>query len=165
MGSGKTKIGRKLAEALAFSFVDLDDRIEEESGRSISEIFRQEGESRFRELEQRALQATHSLQQTIIATGGGTPCFFDNLSWMNRHGLTFYLEVAPEILAQRLQSQTHHRPLLAGKTSEDLIHFIQQKLEARLPYYRQAHITVEAGVPAEELVKRWVRTWKNITGH
>jgi shikimate kinase len=165
MGSGKTMIGRKLAEALSFSFTDLDDRIEEEAGRSIREIFRLQGELHFRELEQRSLQATHSLQQTIVATGGGTPCFFDNLSWMNQHGLTFYLQVAPEILAQRLQSQTHHRPLLAGKTSEDLIHFIQQKLEARLPYYRQAHITVDAGIPAEELVKRLVQTWKNITGH
>lgn len=165
MGSGKTLVGQNLAKALSFSFIDLDDRIEEEAGMPIREIFKQQGETRFRKLEQHALQATRTLEQTIIATGGGTPCFFENLSWMNRHGLTFYLKVSPEILAQRLESQTIHRPLLAGKTSGELIHFIKHKLEVRLPYYRQAHITVEAGVPAEDLVKRLVQTWKNITGH
>ena len=115
MGSGKSLIGKKLAEKLQFKFLDLDTAIEEYAGKSVAEIFVEKGEAAFREMEQKMVRQTDKLQNTIIATGGGTPCFYENMDWMNKHGLTIFLEVSPEILAQRLKGEKQKRPLLAGK--------------------------------------------------
>ncbi len=155
-----------LARALNFTFIDLDDQIEHLAGLSIPAIFKEQGETGFRKLERKALQATARVSDAVISTGGGTPCFFDNLDWMNQHGLTLFLDVPTDHLFERLKEQRNGRPLLMGKESEvELKSFIHHKLEERLPYYRQAHISVLADSPPEQLVQRILAAWKNITGH
>ena len=143
MGSGKSYLGKQLAQKLNWSFLDMDAFLEEEEKKSISHIFAQSGESHFRKLERHYLHRTAHFQQTIIATGGGAPCFFDNMDWMNKHGLTIYLKTPVSILAERLKTETNHRPLLAGKNREELEAFIEKKLTTRNPFYEKAQCIFE----------------------
>lgn len=140
MGCGKSFIGKNLAQMLGWEFLDMDDFIEDNEGMTISKIFAEGGESLFRELERNYLHATYDFSQTVIATGGGAPCFFDNINWMNHNGKTIYLNTPIHILVERLKKETAHRPLLADKTSDELNHYITTKLEDRNPYYEQAQI-------------------------
>lgn len=142
MGCGKSFTGKMLAKQLQRSFIDLDEHIIEKAQMSINQIFAEFGERYFRELERTVLQATQSLQDTIIATGGGAPCFFDNMDWMNQHGQTIFLNATPELLCKRLQKQRAHRPLLRHLSDEALQTFIEEKLGKRMPYYTKAHITL-----------------------
>ncbi len=143
MGSGKSYLGQQLAQALQWDFVDMDAYLEEEEGKTISQIFADSGESGFRILEKYYLRSTSTFQQTIIATGGGAPCFFDNIDWMNQNGQTIYLKTAVPILINRLKSETSHRPLLANKTKQELANFIQNKLDIRSKFYEQAGLIFE----------------------
>lgn len=144
MGTGKTYTGRRLAAALGFAFVDLDEAIAVEQGRSVAEIFQTEGEARFRKLEKEALRATAPLERTVIACGGGTPCHWDNMQWMNEHGITVWLKVPAEVLYRRLSAHSEERPLLAGLQSEaEWMQFLQHTLATREPWYRQTQITFE----------------------
>ncbi|MBB6609864.1 AAA family ATPase [Pontibacter sp. Tf4] len=140
MGSGKTTLGRELAEKLNYSFVDLDAFIEEKEGRTIAEIFATDGQEKFRELENQALQTiVTNFSQTVVATGGGAACFHNNMHLMNAAGETFFLDVPTELLAQRLsQSDLSTRPLLAGKTQAELISFLGKTLAERRQFYVQA---------------------------
>lgn len=140
MGSGKSFIGKQLATFLSMNYCDLDVSIEEKAGMSISQIFDQKGEAHFRQVEQEALHDTANLSKTIISTGGGAPCFFDNMKWMNQSGLTVYLETSATLLAQRLQNEMEHRPLLAHLSRAELIRFIEEKIAQRRFYYRQAQL-------------------------
>lgn len=140
MGSGKSHTGRQLAGKLGYAFVDLDDRIEAEAGMDIPAIFRRDGEDEFRRIEQKVLHATQNLQATVISTGGGTPCFFDNMDWMNRHGLTIFLDASAEVLARRLMPERAHRPLLQPYNRDTLIDFIRSKLAERMYFYQKAQI-------------------------
>ena len=140
MGSGKSHIGKGLATSLKMEYCDLDANIEEKATLSISKIFEQFGQEHFRLLEQSALHDTLSLENAVISTGGGAPCFFDNISWMNRQGLTIYLDTPAELLAERLRSEMEHRPLLAHLTPDELVQFIEEKVESRRPFYEQAQI-------------------------
>jgi len=142
MGSGKTFLGKQLAELMKYDFIDLDEVIEKNEGASISEIFSAKGEEYFREKESASLKSLTETRNTIIATGGGTPCFHDNMSWMNEHGITVYLNHSPEILFQRLKPEADYRPLLSGKSDEELLLFIQAKLQERNPFYSQSHLVV-----------------------
>ncbi|MBX2926676.1 MAG: shikimate kinase [Saprospiraceae bacterium] len=151
MGTGKTYTGRRLAAVLGFAFLDLDEAIATEQGCSVAEIFQTEGEARFRELEKRALRATETLGRTVIACGGGTPCYEDNMQWMNEQGVTVWLKVPAEELYRRLTAHPEQRPLLAGLQSEaEWMQFLQQKLSGREPWYRQAQITVERREKGED---------------
>ncbi|MCS6992057.1 MAG: shikimate kinase [Chitinophagales bacterium] len=153
MGSGKTYLGRQLADLLKRPFTDLDQLIEQQEQCSIAELFAREGEQAFRQKEQAYLKKI-PLRHQIIATGGGTPCFFDNLSWMNEHGLTVYLKVSLDILIKRLKAQTRHRPLLQGRTGLDLHRHICHLLQEREPFYQQARLIVEADqLTAEQLAQ------------
>lgn len=143
MGCGKSHIGKQLAHSLGWDFLDMDDFLEANEGMSISQIFAEGGESLFRELERNYLQATYDFENTVIATGGGAPCFFDNVDWMNNHGSTIYLKTPVSILVDRLKSETNHRPLLAGKTDSQLKDFISMKLEERSSFYQQARYVFE----------------------
>lgn len=143
MGCGKTHWGRLLAEKTAMPFLDLDDWITQNAGKSIAHIFAEKGESGFRVLERDALQALADLPASIIATGGGTPCFFDNLDWMNEIGTTIYLNTSPTLLAERLHREKEFRPLLAKVQDDDLQDFIAKKLAERERFYLQAKVVLE----------------------
>ena len=153
MGSGKTTMGRKLAGYLGYRFVDLDKILEDEAGMSIAEFFKRNGETAFREFEKGVLQSSSFNDNTVIATGGGAPCFFDNMEWMNKNGTTVYLMVPPKGLVDRLKNSTD-RPLIKGLNEEEMLKFIAGKLEEREPFYKQAaHVINGIGLTAEKLAK------------
>lgn len=154
MGSGKTHWGRKVAAALSRPFVDLDARIETREGKSIARIFRESGEAGFRELEKQCLRDLKGLPPSIIATGGGTPCFFDNMAWMRAEGLVVYLKTPPEILFERLKPERRRRPLLEGLDDAGLSDFIRQRLAARAPAYAQADRIIEQSDDGELFLKQ-----------
>lgn len=157
MGSGKTFTGKQLAGKLGYSFLDLDDLIEKEADMDISAIFQEYGESYFRKLEQQVLKLTADRQEVVISTGGGTPCYFDNIGWMNEHGISIFLDTPPELLARRLLPERAHRPLLQAYDEKTLPAFIQSKLQERMYFYEKAEIRYlqqePAGDVAEELLK------------
>ena len=138
MGSGKTTAGKKLAALLGYTFIDLDALIERESGHSVEEWFTR-GEEKFREIETLVLRQTAETQNVVISTGGGTPCFHDNMTWMKEHGLTVYLRLNVGSLFHRLAESKKDRPLLANKTDVELMEFITESLKEREFFYSQAH--------------------------
>jgi len=140
MGSGKTTVGKKLAHKLNYRFVDLDDVIEKKAGYSITEIFQQQGESFFRQLEHEALKETFLFTNTVISTGGGTPIFFNNMEQMNAQGITIYIELSPKSLVDRLKDSAAKRPLIMDKTEAELLQFIETGLQQREPYYKKAEV-------------------------
>jgi len=142
MGSGKTHWGRAVAEKLGAPFLDLDHFIEENEGGTIPEIFADLGENGFRVLERENLLRLAAFPPTVVATGGGTPCFFDNMDWMKKHGTTIYLKTPPEVLFERLKNSKERRPLLAGKRDAELRGFIERLLAEREPHYLLAELTV-----------------------
>lgn len=141
MGCGKTTLGKKVAQKTGYTFVDLDELIVKEIGMSITDYFEKFGEASFREIERKILHRLGETTNSIIATGGGTPCHLDNMEWMNQHGKTIYIKLSPKALLSRLsQKETETRPLLKGKSNEELLAFITEKLEERNPFYQQAKI-------------------------
>lgn len=142
MGSGKSFTGKELAKALQLPFVDLDERIEAAEKRSIGQIFESEGESYFRELEARLLRATTADNPAIISCGGGTPCFHQNMDWINANGLSIYLKASVQLLAKRLQKGQEHRPLIRGFNTAELEEFIAERLAQREGYYNQAEVVI-----------------------
>lgn len=138
MGSGKTHWGRILAAELGRPFVDLDAFIETNEGRTISEIFASSGEKGFRVLEREYLLRLAALPPAVVATGGGTPCFFDNMRWMKQYGRTVYLKIPPEVLFERLKGGRQHRPLLKNMNDDALRAFIRERLAMREPFYNLA---------------------------
>jgi shikimate kinase len=139
MGSGKSTLGPELAKALRLHFHDLDKIIEAEAWMSIKDIFRKQGEEAFRLKEREALQkfvAGHD--QFVMATGGGTPCFFDNLEVMNACGTTVYLEVEALELFRRLQHQKSERPMISRLGDAALWNRIREHLLVRTAHYEQA---------------------------
>jgi shikimate kinase len=143
MGCGKTTAGRKLAVRLGWEFVDLDREIERIAGMKIPEIFEANGEEYFRKTEQEALQALASSTHTVISTGGGAPCYGDNMDHMLSSGLTVYLKLTPAGLRNRLLKSKTERPLLKGLNSEEMLLFIEQKLSEREKFYERAEIIIE----------------------
>ena len=139
MGAGKTTLGKALARKLQIPFVDLDWYIEERLHQTVGELFAQRGETAFRELERTMLHEVGEFEDVIISTGGGAPCFFDNMAFMNEKGRTVFLDVCPDILFRRLRIAKHQRPILQNKNDEELKNFIAEALVARAPFYNQAH--------------------------
>ena len=144
MGSGKTTLGKAYSAATGLQFVDLDWYIEERMHKSISDLFAERGEDGFRLLEQKMLHEAGEFENVLIACGGGTPCFFDNMEVMNASGTTVYLKVSVEELAKRLELCKHTRPVLKGRSGEELRAFIAESLEKRNPFYTKASITFDA---------------------
>lgn len=139
MGSGKTTIGKLLAEKLGFGFIDMDSHIEEKQFKTVSQIFAEKGEQQFRLLEQQCLHEVAEFEDVVVSTGGGAPCFFDNMEYMNLNGLTIYLKLTPAELADRLEaSHANKRPLLADRKGEELRKFIAEGLATRESFYNQA---------------------------
>jgi len=141
MGAGKTTLGKAFARALGLSFIDLDWYIEERFHKTIRELFTERGEEAFRDLERRMLHEAGEFEDVVISVGGGTPCFFDNVGYMNSVGETVFLDVDIHVLFRRLKIAKQQRPLLDGKTDEELMTFIQEALQKRLPFYTRAKHT------------------------
>ena len=151
MGAGKTTLGKAFARELNIPFIDLDWYIEERHHKTIGELFSERGEASFRELEKTMLHEVADFDDVVISTGGGTPCFFDNMEFMNSRGQTVFLDVHPDILYQRLRIAKQQRPVLQGKSREELHAFIVEALAVRKPFYSQAHLRFDAG----QLESRW----------
>lgn len=145
MGAGKTTLGKAFAREMGVPFIDLDWYIEERFHKSISELFAERGEEAFRTLERNMLHEVGEFEDVIISTGGGTPCFFDNMEYMNSCGQTVFLDVRTDILFRRLRVAKQQRPILQGKTDEELHTFIGEALEKRLPFYGQARYRFDGG--------------------
>jgi len=143
MGSGKTTAGKKLASLLGWSFIDLDKKIEENEGKTIPEIFSENGEEYFRIAESRLLKKLDIGKDTVISTGGGTPCYGDNMNIMLQSGLTVYLKLTPLQLRSRLSESKGDRPLIKDMDHEKLLSFINEKLSVRENYYNRSAITVD----------------------
>lgn len=139
MGSGKTTLGRALSQATGMQFIDLDEYIENRYRMSISDIFSLHGEAAFRQREQAMLTEVADFEDVIIACGGGTPCFYDNMELMNRRGTTVLLEASHARLSERLSAARSKRPLIAAMTDEELDAYIRSALSARMPHYGKAH--------------------------
>lgn len=152
MGCGKTTLGKKLASKTGFQFIDLDKIIEQRAGKTIPQYFSEHGEAAFRELERDVLQTTYYPENAIIATGGGAPCYFDNMEWMNKEGMTVYISLPPAALASRLEKAEDVRPVLKDHKGEALIQFIAGKLSEREAFYTKAQITASGlGLTADKL--------------
>ena len=144
MASGKSSVGKKLAKKVDLPFVDLDDYIEEKYNATIRLLIYEKGMDVFREIEKNSLdELIHKYEDVLISTGGGTPCYFDNMSLMNSKGKTIYLEVDIPTLVDRLMYSKKDRPLIWGKTREDLTVYAKDLLSKRQPDYEKAQLTVK----------------------
>ena len=140
MGSGKTYVGKQLAQELKIPFYDLDEYLEEKEGKRINEIFETKGETYFRQLERMCLRDFGIIGEAVIACGGGTPCYFDNLEWINEAGISIYLQTPVKILSERLLREQSKRPLIKEKSESELDNFIEEKLKERVDFYTQTSI-------------------------
>lgn len=148
MGSGKTHWGRLLSEKLGLRFFDLDEHISEQAGKSITEIFTTEGEEQFRLQEKEAMHIiTESHDNFVMATGGGAPCYFNNIEYMNQSGITVWLNTPLHIIFKRLVKEKEKRPLIKELTDEQLDSYISKKFADRRIYYEQANIIAEEDEP------------------
>ena len=138
MGRGKTYWGRIWAEKNGLTFYDLDEILEKEYGKAITDIFEKEGEEKFRQLERDHLRRFKNKNNFVLACGGGTPCFSDNMELMKSQGKVVYLKAEPDILLKQVMSETEKRPVIKKVDPSELLLFIQNKLEERELYYSMA---------------------------
>lgn len=146
MGAGKTTVGKALAKDLGLAFYDLDWYIEERYHRTIPQIFAEKGETGFREIEQKMLHEVAEFENIVLSCGGGTPCFFDNMEYMNLQAKTVYLKASPEVLYAHLKMGKTERPLLKDKTEEEMKQFIVDSLNSRGPFYQKARYTLDVNL-------------------
>ena len=144
MGAGKTTAAKRLANRLGWEVADTDALFEEKYRISIDDFFQKYDEPLYRKLESQVLKETENLENTVISTGGGTACYFDNMEWMNQHGLTVFMRISPAAAVDRVLHSRHKRPLARGKSEEELLEFVSQHYTSRLPFYEQAKITVKS---------------------
>lgn len=153
--SGKSTLGKELARSLGYSFTDMDKLIETREQKSIADIFSSKGEEYFRDLEKKILRTIQPNESTVIATGGGVPCFHDNMEFIKENGISIFLNVDIDDLAKRIyKAQTNNRPLLniATESEETIINNIKQLYETRLPFYKQADIQVDGEITVNQLL-------------
>lgn len=146
MCAGKTTVGKSLAKALGRTFYDLDWYIEERFHRKVSQIFAESGEATFRDLERRMLHEVAEFENIVLSCGGGTPCFFDNMAYMNECAETVYLKASTDTLLQHIAMSRGERPLLKDKTPEELRTFIETQLAERSPHYELARYIIDINV-------------------
>ena len=144
MGSGKSTVGRKLSSAAGLNFIDLDKYIQTREGRTVNDIFNDEGEDYFRQTEHSVLKEIIEKDNFVLSCGGGTPCFLDNMTMMNKNGITIYLQMPVGALHSRLLNSPDNRPLLKTIPGNKLRNYIANTLKERDKYYKMAHHTVEA---------------------
>ena len=144
MGAGKTTAARRLAQRLGWEVADTDALFEEKYKISVNDFFNKYDEPLYRKLESEVLKSTESLENVVVSTGGGTACYFDNMEWMNQHGLTVFMRISPQAAVDRVIHSRHKRPLVEGKTEEELTAFVSGHYASRMPFYEQARITVKS---------------------
>ena len=143
MGAGKTTAAKRLAHRLGWEHYDTDALFEEKYHISVDVFFHKYDEALFRKLESQILQSTENLENAVISTGGGTPCFNDNMTWMNGHGMTVFLKISPQTAVSRIMLSKKKRPLAAGKTEAELATFVEKHYGARMSFYEQAQHVVK----------------------
>ena len=146
MGAGKTTVGKALAKELGVTFYDLDWYITSRMRKTVGQIFEERGEDGFRQIERSMLHEVAEFENVIISCGGGTPCFFDNIDYMNQQAPVVYLKADPEVLYKHLAMSKNDRPLLRGKSQEELIVFIREQLEKREPFYTKARYSLNVSL-------------------
>lgn len=144
MGAGKTTIGKVLSKLIGLTFIDLDYYIEGRFRKTVAQLFAERGEEGFRSIERNMLHEVAEFEDVLVSTGGGTPCFFDNMEFMNQQGTTVYLQVSVDELASRLEVCKHTRPVLKNRTGDELKAFVAESLSGRLPFYQKASIVFDA---------------------
>lgn len=146
MGAGKTTVGKALAKETGLQFYDLDWYIEGRMRKTIPQLFAERGEDGFRQVEHNMLHEAAEFEDVILSCGGGTPCFFDNMDYMNLQGDTVYLKARPDVLCAHLKMGKVKRPLLEGKTEDELHGFITDQLAQREPYYMKARHVLDVNL-------------------
>ena len=154
MGCGKTTLGKKLARALNYNFIDLDSYIENKTTEKITEIFDKQGEQYFRDLEKESLNEICKMDNMVLASGGGTPCFSDNMQTMLAKGICIYLKMEANNLVKRLSKEKSKRPLIENLTEKYLVNFIRKKLVEREVFYNKAnHIIQAKNISEKDIIK------------
>ncbi len=154
MGAGKTTLGKKLARKLGYSFYDIDKAFEHKYKTSVDLFFHKYGEEVFRQLEHELLMSTFQFTNTVISTGGGTPCYYNSMELINKNGISLYIKLSPEALYRRLTEAKKRRPLVAKKSEDELKQFIKDKLKEREEYYLQAQYQISGiSVNTNNLIK------------
>ncbi len=146
MGAGKTTVGKALAAELGLRFYDLDWYIESRMRKTVAQLFAELGEEGFRRIERNMLHEVAEFEGVLISCGGGTPCFYDNMQYINQQGLTLYLKASPEVLYKHLKMGKSVRPLLLNKTPEEVQRFISEQLKAREQFYTRAQFTLDVNL-------------------
>lgn len=146
MGAGKTTVGKQLADNLGLMFYDLDWYITSRMHRTVAQIFEESGEEGFRKVEHNMLHEVAEFENVVLSCGGGTPCFFDNMDYLNRQGETVYLKATPEVLYAHLKMGKTVRPLLLNKTPEEVEAFVKEQLAQREPYYLKAKYVLDVNL-------------------
>ncbi|MAW64832.1 MAG: shikimate kinase [Flavobacteriales bacterium] len=154
MGCGKSTLGRKIANQMGWTFVDLDEYIEKKEGKSIPLIFKEYGETYFRKLETKYLKELIKLKLCVISCGGGTPCFNKNIEIITSEGASVYIKLSPTVLLGRLKQEKEHRPLIADMVDSKLFTYIQKKLNERKMFYEKAEFTFNAESETEESIMK-----------
>ena len=143
MGSGKSYWTKQLAKKYKTGGYDLDYLIELKEEKAIAELFTEDGEAYFRKVESTVLKWFEEKKTYVLATGGGAPCFFDNMAWMNKQGITIWLDEPLPVIAERLAPEKAHRPLIAKLSDTELLSFLEKQRVERLPFYSAAHIHLQ----------------------
>ncbi len=161
LGSGKSVLGKKISQSVQLPFIDLDDRIETQEGMKVSEIFTVKGEAYFRSMEAAILREQSKAGEFVMATGGGTPCFFENMNFINKTGISIFLHTPVKEIVRRLAGpQKKSRPLLADVSDDQLEQKLQEMLNKRLLFYEQAHFTVNGATASAWDIVQLVHTKK-----
>ena len=165
MGSGKTTVGKALSKETGMMFYDLDWYIENRMHTTVSKLFTERGEEAFRKIEYNMLHEVAEFEDVIISCGGGTPCFFDNMDYLNQQGDVVYLKASPDTLYKHLLMAKVERPLLKGKSPEELIAYITEHLKERAPFYEKARYTLDVNVLDDyDKIQTSVQSIRNLLG-
>ena len=143
MCSGKSSISRKLAARLGYEAFDTDDLFEEKYHICVQDFFEKYGEDYFRKFESDILKKTGEMHKVVVSTGGGTPCFFDNMQWMKKNGTTIFVRISPQTSFYRIMNAKRKRPLVYGKSEDELRQYVESHYNSRLPIYEQADFIVK----------------------
>ena len=159
MGCGKTTVGKKLAASLKWKFIDLDTKIEEKTGLTVGELFATRGEEYFREIEAETLRVLTFDSNCVVAAGGGTPCFKENMDFMLSAGYTIYLKLTPSQLAARLRDSAYKRPLIQNMQGKELLEYIETKLAERAKWYEKSHLITDGFDINISLINKQIRCY------